>query len=322
MTTAPRRARLSALAKINLGLKVLGRRPDGYHELRTVFQTVSLADTLEVEFTPARSTNISLLSDPEIPGNLVERAARLALDALRLTGRVEFRLKKRIPMGAGLGGGSSDAAAVLLALPVLAGKRLPAAELLNLAASLGSDVPFFLLGGTAVAVGRGAELYPLPDRPPAAGLVVAPHLHVSTAEAYQSLGRGEATLTLAAWQNMISSFQPYVWELGQALPGSLGPAAGENDFESVVFSKYRQLKSLKRRLEKLGASPAMLSGSGSALFGLFGGRGEAERARGHFSNQRAFVISLVSRARYRALWWRRLDAHIAARVWPPQSRYV
>jgi 4-diphosphocytidyl-2-C-methyl-D-erythritol kinase len=322
MSLTPRRARLSALAKINLGLKVLGRRADGYHDLRTVFQTVTLADALEVEFTPARSSRISVRSEPEIPGNLVERAARLAMDAMRVTGRVEFRLKKRIPMGAGLGGGSSDAAAVLLALPVLAGRRLPLATLLEAAANLGSDVPFFLLGGTAVALGRGTEVYPLADRPPATGVLVAPALHVSTSEAYQALGRGSAELTSTAWQDMISGFQSCVWELGQARQGTPAPAVGENDFESVIFSRHPQLKSLKRRLEKLGANPAMLSGSGSALFGLFGGRGEAERARQSILEEQVFVISLVSRARYRALWWRRLSPHIAGKVWPPQSRYA
>jgi 4-diphosphocytidyl-2-C-methyl-D-erythritol kinase len=322
MSLTPRRARLSALAKINLGLKVLGRRADGYHDLRTVFQTVSLADALEVEFTPARSTSISVRSEPEIPGNLVERAARLALDAMRMTGRAEFRLKKRIPMGAGLGGGSSDAAAVLLALPVLAGRRLPLATLMDTASCLGSDVPFFLLGGTALAVGRGTEVYPLAGRSPAAGVLVAPAVHVSTAEAYQALGRGSGELTSAAMQDMISGFQSCVWELGQALPGTPAPAAGENDFESVVFSRHPQLRALKRRLEKLGANPAMLSGSGSALFGLFAGRGEAERARQSILEEQVFVISLVSRARYRALWWRRLSPHIAGKVWPPQSRYA
>lgn len=322
MTTAPRRARLRALAKINLGLKVLDRRADGYHELRTVFQTISLADTLEVEFTPARGTSVSVRSDPVIGDNLVERAARLAFEAMRVTGRAEFRLKKRIPMGAGLGGGSSDAAAVLLALPVLVGRRVPLATLMDAAACLGSDVPFFLLGGTAVAVGRGTEVYPLPDRPPAQGLLITPGVHVSTTEAYRALNRTAGGLTSAAWQNMISSFQSCVWNQGMAPQGASLPATGENDFEPVVFLRHPQLKSLKRRLERLGASPALLSGSGSALFGLFAGRDEAERARLGFPKQQVFTISLVSRARYRALWWRRLNPHMAGKVWPPQSRFA
>jgi 4-diphosphocytidyl-2-C-methyl-D-erythritol kinase len=140
MSARPRRARLRALAKINLSLKVLGLRADGYHELRTVFQTISLADTLEVEFEPAGRTRLEASSRPEIPGNLVERAVWLALEAMRVTGRITLRLRKRIPVGSGLGGGSSDAAAILLALPVLAGRRIPLARLIELGGELGSDV--------------------------------------------------------------------------------------------------------------------------------------------------------------------------------------
>src|ERR1035441_2323118 len=116
-----RRVRVRALAKINLDLRVLGKRSDGFHELRTIFQTISLADSLEIAFTPGRKTTIELDDPLAIADNLVERAARLVMDATRSTGRVKMHLRKRVPMGAGVGGGSSDAAAVLLALPVLAG---------------------------------------------------------------------------------------------------------------------------------------------------------------------------------------------------------
>ena len=119
-----RQARLRALAKINLDLRVLHARPDNYHELRTIFQTISLADTIEVEFTRSRCTSIELRDDHQISDNLIVKAAGLVLDAMRVSARVEFRLHKRIPMGAGLGGGSSDAAAVLLAIPALAGRRV------------------------------------------------------------------------------------------------------------------------------------------------------------------------------------------------------
>src|SRR5579863_8398396 len=139
-----RTARLRAYAKLNLGLRVLFKRPDGYHELRTVFQTISLADDLEVSFTPAKSTLIGMAGTPGIPDNLAERAARLVMDAAGKHGAVRLKLSKNIPAGAGLGGGSSDAAAVLLALPVLAGARIPIDRLRSLAAALGSDVAFFL----------------------------------------------------------------------------------------------------------------------------------------------------------------------------------
>jgi len=133
---APRRVRLRALAKLNLDLRVLGKRPDGYHELRTIFQTISLADRIEMAFTPGRKTIVELQDSLAIPDNLVIRAAHLALEAMRVGGRVEMRLTKRIPMGAGLGGGSSDAAAVLLALPVLTGRKLGIAHLVELARQL------------------------------------------------------------------------------------------------------------------------------------------------------------------------------------------
>jgi 4-diphosphocytidyl-2-C-methyl-D-erythritol kinase len=309
---------VSALAKINLGLKVLHKRADGYHELRTIFQTVSLADSLDIEFTPARRTVIEIAGTPEIPDNLAGRAARLVLQSLRSTGRVLVRLTKRIPVGAGLGGGSSDAAAVLLALPVLAGKQLPERLLIELAAGLGSDVPFFLLGGTAVAIGRGTELYPLPEPRGTRGLVIAPDLHVATPEAYGALARG---LTTAAQENIISEFQSCVWhggEGGWATPGT----SGGNDFEAVVFRRHPRLRELKRRLTGMGASEAMLSGSGSALFGLFRSRPDMAQARRCFPGERIYPISFVSRARYRSLWWRRLRSHIAEKVWPPQSRYA
>ena len=132
-----RLARVRALAKINLDLRVLGKRPDGYHELRTVFQTISLADTIDIAFTPATKTAIALQDALDIADNLVKRAARLAMEAMRITGHVEMRLEKHIPMGAGLGGGSSDAAAVLLALPVLAGRSLDVPRLCELGAGTG-----------------------------------------------------------------------------------------------------------------------------------------------------------------------------------------
>jgi len=301
--------RLPALGKINLDLRVLHPRPDGYHEIRTIFQTISLADVIDVEFASAPRTAIRIEGGPDIPDNLIAKAAALVLDALRMTARVTFRLRKKIPMGAGLGGGSSDAAAVLLALPALAGRGLPLPRLMELGAELGSDVPFFLLGGAAVALGRGTELYPLPDAPLAFGLLIAPELHVSTAAAYRAL---TPRLTTESQQNKIVSFQSRTWEKLAA--------TGVNDFETVVFEQFPQLAALKRRLVKLGANPAMMTGSGSALFGLFRTREQVRRAKKSFAEERVFPISLVSRARYRSLWWRTLRPYIEDKLWPPLSR--
>jgi 4-diphosphocytidyl-2-C-methyl-D-erythritol kinase len=330
--SGPRRARLLAFAKINLDLRVLYRREDDYHELRTIFQTISLADRIDVSFTPSRKTTIRVSGNVAIPDNLMVRAAESCLDAMRVTGEVEFTLDKRIPMGAGLGGGSSDAAAVLIALPVLAGKTPELPALIRLAGELGSDVPFFLLGGAAVAVGRGTELYPLPDGPPRAGVVIAPDLHVSTADAYRRLS---AELTSESQQNKIVSFQSQAWRWGLRGSGEGVPAPGENDFESIVFRQHPGLKSIKRRLEKLGARPAMMSGSGSAVFGLFQGREQVHRALPLFKEalfrealfktfreERVFLITLVSRAKYRSEWFKRLRSHTRENQWLPQSRYA
>jgi len=314
-----RSARILAFAKINLDLRVLYRRPDNYHELRTVFQTISLADRIDIAFTRARSTSVEIQGNVEIADNLITRAAKACMDAMRISGKVEFGLEKRIPMGAGLGGGSSDAAAALLALPVLAGGRLDWPELIQIGSDLGSDVPFFLLGGRAAGIGRGTELFPLPDGAPGRGLVVAPEIHVSTAEAYRELS---ASLTTESQQNKMVSFQSAVWR-GSVPEGDAAKTSyGQNDFETVVFSRHPELESVQRRLLKLGARPALLSGSGSALFGLFSEPDQLQRAKQALRGERIFPITLVSRQKYRSEWWKRLGAHTKEKLWPPQSRYA
>ena len=172
-----------APAKINLGLRVLNRRSDGYHELRTIFQTISLADHLTVGYDPRGDGEVELDCDDislSTKDNLAVRAAESLLRAGAWRGRVAIELKKRIPAGAGLGGGSSDAAAVLLALGRLLKPRPHTAMLAEVAAELGSDVPFFLHGGTAVGLGRGEEVYPLPDQPRRRLVLVTPEIFVSS----------------------------------------------------------------------------------------------------------------------------------------------
>jgi 4-diphosphocytidyl-2-C-methyl-D-erythritol kinase len=317
-----RTARIKAYAKLNLGLRVLYPRPDGYHELRTVFQTISLADRLDVTFRRARITRIEIEDEPHIPDNLAATAARLVLERLEVHGEVRLRLRKRIPRGAGLGGGSSDAAAVLLALPVLAGKDLAPEQRAELAGQLGSDVPFFLYGGTALGLGRGEELYPLPDRHAAHALLIAPDIHSSTAEAYRSLSRGLTSIPL---QNKLVCFQQKIWQGGA--DGKSVPVDG-NDFEEVVFARHPELLGIKRRLGRLGAKPAAMTGSGSTVFGIFADPGQLERAKESFPESTVFPISLISRAQYRSAWRRALqpytDQNLRAEgnLWPPRSRSV
>lgn len=294
------RAVVPSLAKLNLDLRVLYKRPDGFHELRTIFQTINLHDTLAIGFESQTRTRIELESSVEIPDNLVVRSVKLVLEHLRVSGEVRLALTKRIPIGAGLGGGSSNAAAVLLALPALIGKPVPYPELVRLGESLGSDVPFFLRGGTAVGLGKGTELYPLPDQPGRAAVVIAPGIHVSTALAYQGLNR---TLTQGGVSPILGEFQTVAWELHSTRPSEL-PL--KNDFEDSVFRAHPRLGQLARRLRRLGARPVRMTGSGSALFGMFESVAAAAAAAGQFPEERVYRVRFVPRRQYARLWRRAL----------------
>ena len=302
---------VQAHAKVNLDLRVLYRRPDGFHEIRTIFQTVSLADVLAVRYAASRETTISIDGNIEIADNLIARAARLCLEEMDTTAHVEFTLAKRIPMGAGLGGGSSDAAAVLLTLPVLAGRVIPIGRLMALAAQLGSDVPFFLFGGAAVGVGRGEELYPLPDLPRRAGLVLAPAVHVATAEAYGALS---PTLTPQSVAQKLAEFQLTTRQPLNSLC--------RNDFESVVLARHPAIARAKAALVDCGAECALMTGSGAAVFGIFNSIEMVQRVVQSLSGENAYPVSLLSGASYRSLWLRRLKPHIEGKLWPPRSRYA
>lgn len=304
---------VKAFAKINVGLKVLYRRPDNFHELRTIFQTISLADDVGIGWRQQRKTTI-VLEDPwGIPDNLMVRAARLVLDETRVTGAVSMTLKKRIPMGGGLGGGSSDAAAVLLGLPALIGKTIAPGRLAELALQLGADLPFFLEGGTALGLGRGEELYTLPDLPQTKGVLVCPAVHVSTADAFQSLARaayGELTSPLGS--RILEGFQVLARTVAARRPAGGCPAsewAGlcENDFEPAVFRQHPHLKKIKRKLVRLGAMPAVMTGSGAALYGFFDTLRAAEAAQKSFSTELVYPFSLVSRRVYTAHWRRAIE---------------
>ncbi len=293
-----------APAKINLGLRILGRRPDGYHELRTVFQTISLADRVEVSCEPAAATRIELRCnrpDLENDDNLAARAARALLDRLGLTARVGIRLQKNIPAGAGLGGGSSDAAAVLTALGGLARPPLDEAALHEIAADLGSDVPFFLVGGTALGSGRGEEVYPLADRPANPVVVVTPDIAVSTPWAYRQFAqRAAGKLTPAAQRRIINSFRSAIRAYDAGGAANLAGVIA-NDFEQIVFRQFPQLETIKQQLLDAGARLASMSGSGSALFGIFEFGKEADAAARSFAAEglEAVACRFLPRAEYR-----------------------
>jgi 4-diphosphocytidyl-2-C-methyl-D-erythritol kinase len=275
---------VQAHAKINLDLRVLAKRADGYHELRTIFQTISLADSISLEFEPDARTEIAIEGNVAIEDNLIARAAKLVLEETGLSGRIRFTLEKRIPMGAGLGGGSSDAAAVLRTLPRVMGILIAPERLHQMAASLGSDVPFFLYGGTAVGLGRGEEVYPLPDLPPYRGLLVTPDIHVSTPDAYRALS---ARLCPDAAPAKLAEFARVAWTEDLSL--------ARNDFEEVVFEMHPDLARIRAALENAGAVCARMTGSGSAIFGLFQNEPQSLGAE-----HPVHTFSLVGKAGYQA----------------------
>jgi 4-diphosphocytidyl-2-C-methyl-D-erythritol kinase len=288
--------RIPAFAKINLRLDILGKRADGFHELRTIFQTVSLYDELRLRSTRRPGITLSIrgnetLSQEPSRKNLVYRAVEALRSELSLRGGVEIELTKKIPAGRGLGGGSSDAAAALVGYLRLMSRNLPAARLMEIAASLGADVPFFLLGGRALGVNRGDEIYPLPDISRQAILVVSPKaIHVPTPEAYRWLKAKPLRLTKSAANHKLFEFCALCWSAqGSGL---------SNDFERAVFRRHPRLGKIKRDLLQRGAAEASLAGSGSAVFGVFPSPAMARRAAVGFQSDQTFVCETVSRDRY------------------------
>jgi 4-diphosphocytidyl-2-C-methyl-D-erythritol kinase len=299
-----------AHAKVNLDLRVLGTREDGYHELRTVFQTIDLHDTLTAQVK--RGPFVLKCRTPGVPldsRNLVWRAAAALWKALGRAGEpadTVVTLDKQIPMQAGLGGGSSDAAAALQVLARLWGGA-PLSLLREVAAGVGSDAPFFLSGGTALGLGRGEEIYPLVDLPRHWIVVIRPPFGVSTVEAY-------------AWydEDRAAGVREPRGEL-QILPAPWPSRAAQmiNDLEPPVMRRHQEIGALKQLLRDAGATAAAMSGSGSAVFGLFRSRVAAEKAVKPLSRNgaKALVTRTLSRGEYE-----RRGKPTAVRVAPRQAR--
>ena len=296
MTT--RSLSLPSFAKVNLVLRILGKRPDGYHEIQTVLQTISLHDDLH--FTATGSEAVFTCNDASVPSdsaNLVVRAADALRDRFAVTVGYRIQLEKRIPAQGGLGGGSSNAAMTLLALARL--WELPAtrADLLELAAQLGADVPFFIEGGCALATGIGTQLRSLPDHPKRHLLVITPAATVSTAMAYQSLKAPALTTSEAVSILAISRTQAVFSDLElRALCDHL-----QNDFERVIFDIEPEIRRVKEALMKAGARCALLAGSGSSVFGIFENDEVLSSAAHNLSNEsgwRIFSCATLSRGEY------------------------
>jgi 4-diphosphocytidyl-2-C-methyl-D-erythritol kinase len=279
-----------AHAKVNLDLRVLGTRPDGFHELRTVFQSVELHDTLVCVTKPgAFQLKCRAAGVPLDETNLVWRAAARLWTAIGREGPprdVSITIKKDIPLQAGLGGGSADAAAALHVLGRLWG-GVPLSLLRDVAGGVGADVPYFLSGGTALGLGRGEEIYPLVDLPTYWVVIVRPRYGVSTAEAY-------------AWYDEDRSAGLREVREPQMLPVPWPTRAAQmiNDLEPPAVRRHPEIGTLKTLLREAGAVAAAMSGSGSAVFGLFRTRGSAARVLKPASRggARAHLTRTLSRA--------------------------
>lgn len=291
--------RLRAFAKINLGLKILRRRRDGYHEIQTIYQTLALADRLTIGLSGRPAETWLECDDPRVPAgssNLIFRACELWRRARRYRGGIRIHLEKKIPMGSGLGGASADAAATLVGLERLTGERLGLDPLLNLAARLGSDVPLFFWGGRVLGCGRGEEVYPLWDFPSCPCLVVFPGFHVSTAWAYAEADRAAG---LRLTENAKSPNMKRFGAWSHFPLNDWGPA--ENDFEKVIFARWPELAHLKRQLIRAGAESAALTGSGSAVFAVFDSARRLIRAASFVPRKagwQTFRTRTLSRAEY------------------------
>jgi 4-diphosphocytidyl-2-C-methyl-D-erythritol kinase len=344
---------IPSFAKINLGLRIGTLRTDGFHELRTVYQTIALHDVIRVSI--GRGTGIEIhCDDPRVPSdstNTCWQIVERAIQTLKARGRVIIEIEKRLPVQGGLGGASGNAVAALLALERALGKEVSGPQRLAIAAEVGSDLPLFLVGGTVLGVRRGEEVYPLPDLPVTNCLVALPEIAVSTPKAFAEwdklaqqgspwTGEGagphtdsgashavrSAKLTLPPHSDRMLEFSREISAWLGAAPKQSRRRSGvsasgggraenplldlvrtgiENDFERVVFPKYPELLEVKRVLEKAGARYASLSGSGSAIYGLFDSQQKAEAAAKKLIRQgtRALVTSTLTRRQY----WKRLQ---------------
>jgi len=280
---------IEAPAKINLTLDIKGKRADGYHELETVMHQISLVDRIYLERGGKGirlSTNSTDIPDNE--DNLAYRAAQILVDKMDLQEGLSIFIEKNIPVGAGLAGGSTDAAAVLLGMQQLFGLALDKLLLLDWGAQLGSDVPFCIMGGTVLAKGRGEQLHPIVHGPCLHLVLVKPDFQLSTSEVYRDFRlekvnhRPDNTAFLAAWENydMINIVRHL-----------------SNVLETVSIAKHAEIALIKQELCKLGALNALMSGSGPSVFGIFADGASAEQAFQHIQDQykECYLISSYKR---------------------------
>jgi 4-diphosphocytidyl-2-C-methyl-D-erythritol kinase len=292
---------LPAFAKINLDLRVLGTRPDGFHDLKTIFQSLALFDNVTV--TTRRGPLTVTCDEPDIPTdrrNLVWKAAsllhRVSTGKSAAPRDLAIDLRKRVPSEAGLGGGSSDAAMTLLALNALWKLDLDLATLSRIGARLGADVPYFLVGGTALGLGRGDDIYPLTDMPPVHVVILRPGFGVATADAYQWFDEEARRPSKEPAPRVV----PPGWPAWSAML--------RNDLEAPVVRHHPAIGRIRQSLLDAGARFAAMSGSGSAVFGLFE-RGEAARRTANDLSRPGW-LSLHTRTLPRKEYARRVAAQL------------
>ncbi len=309
-----------SFGKINLGLYIGPLRRSGFHELRTIYQTIGLRDTIKVSFGPGAGIEIRC-KDPQVPAdesNTCWRVADRILRALKRRGKVTITIEKNLPVQGGLGAASSNAVATMLALERELGETLTPDQRLSIASAVGSDLPLFLVGGTVLGIGHGEEVFPLADMPDAALVVVSPKVGVSTPKAFADwdvMARKSPELTGPDGNARIEGFSRsiFAWLTGSTagVPSKTGDRAEtplldlvragiENDFERVVFPQYPELREIKRVLERQGAKYASLSGSGSTLFGVFESDEAAIQAAENMSadGHRAVATNTICRKEY------------------------
>ncbi len=279
-------------AKINIGLKIGARRADGFHELRTLYTTIDLSERIRVEVSAGEGVTVHC-EDPRVPcdeSNTCHRAATAVLEALGERAKINVFIEKELPVQGGLGAASGNAVATILGVENALKTRLEAKKRAKIASAIGSDLNLFLYGGLVLGTGRGEEVWPLPDLPSLPLVVVTPEVGVSTPKAFEAWDRltpGEGSDTIEEFNRAV-----YAWlgtTVGSGVPALSGDRAEtllldlvragiSNDFERVVFPEIPVLREVKSALEREGAVYASLSGSGSALYGLFRSTEEASRA--------------------------------------------
>lgn len=289
---------LPCFAKINRSLYILGKREDGYHELRTIFQTISVHDQLILIRRDDDQIRISSneQSVPVDETNLVFRAAMALRERAESRLGVDVAILKRIPIKAGLGGASSNAAVALIGLNLLWGMKLARQDLQLLGSRLGADVPFFFLGGAAFGEGTGTTLSPLLDSPKQRLIIVTPKASVATADAYKALKA--ASLTSSNSPSILTS------SFAEPLLKDCDQWPLHNDFEAVIFEIEPEIERAKKALLEAGARGALLTGSGSSVFGLFDDEASRQRALSNIkieSGWRVSSCSTLSRSEYFAV---------------------